>query len=114
MSSSGTARAGIVYNLTCTVSKTVNGLANSPIAIWTIGGVVITNGNGITVTTMATNKSSISTLTFIPLRTSHGEQYSCEGMLTSPALDEPLMPSMIVELGVQSKLLTILSVTKST
>ena len=86
--------------MTCTVSKTVNGLANSPTAIWTTGGVAVTNGNGITVTTMATNRISISTLTFNPLRTSHGERYSCDGMLTSPALDEPLMPSMTVELGV--------------
>jgi hypothetical protein len=103
VSSSGAAIAGMVYNLTCTVSKTVDGLINSPTATWMTGGVAVTNGNGVTVTTILTSRSNISTLTFDPLRTSHSEQYSCDGILTSRALDEPLMPSIMVELGVQSK-----------
>ena len=97
------------YSLICAVSKTVNGLNNSPTATWTTGGVAISNGNGVTATTTANSKSTISTLIFNPLRTSHSKQYGCDGMLTSPALDEPLVPSMTVELGVQSKLLTVYS-----
>ena len=96
----------MVYSLTCNVSKTVDGLINSPTAMWTTGGDPITNGNGIMVSTMATSETTISTLTFDPLRTSHNGQYSCDGTLSSPALDEPLTPSVMVELSVQSKLYT--------
>ena len=104
ISESGTARAGMTYSLTCTVSKTVDGLINSPTATWTTGGVAVTNGNGITVSTMATSETAISILTFDPLRASHNGQYSCDGTLTSQALDKTLTPSMTMELGVQSKL----------
>ena len=102
VSRSGIARAGMIYNLTCTVSKTVGGLSNSTSATWTntSTGIAVTNGNGITVTTDTAN---ISTLTFDPLRTSHIGTYSCDGTLTSPALDTPLMPSTVETLQVQSE-----------
>ena len=104
VSSLGTARAGMVYNLFCTVTKTVGGLINSPTATWTTGRVAVTNGNGITVSTLVTSETAILTLTFDPLRTSHNGQYSCDGTLTSQALDETLTPSMTMELRVQSQL----------
>ena len=94
----------MVYNLFCTVTKTVGGLINSPTATWTTGRVAVTNGNGITVSTLGTSETAISTLTFDPLRTSHNGQYSCDGTLTSQALDETLTPSIIKELRVQSQL----------
>ena len=104
VSSSGTARAGVIYNLTCTVSKTVDGLSISPTATWmTTGGVAVSNGNGITVSTRTMDETAVSTLTFDPLRTSHGGRYSCNGTLTSPALDSPLSPSTRIEHNVQSK-----------
>ena len=107
ISSSDIARAGTIYNLTCTVSKTVNGLSNSPTATWmTTGDVAVSNGNGITVSTMTTSEVAITTLTFDPLRTSHNGRYICDGSLTSPALQAPLMPSMLVEHSVQSRLHT--------
>ena len=105
VSSSGTARAGMIYNLTCTVSKTVDGLINSPTATWTTGGVAVSNGNEITVSTMTTDEAAITTLTFDPLRTTHNHQYSCDGTLTSPALDTPLMLFTVVDHHVQSKLI---------
>ena len=109
MSSLGTARAGMIYSLTCNVSKTVDGLINSPTAIWTTGGVPVSNGNGITVsTTLATSKTTTSVLTFDPLKTSHNGLYSCGGTLTSPALNEPLVSSVMVKLSVQSELAIIL------
>ena len=49
VSSSGTATAGMVYSLTCNVSKTVGDLTNTPTATWTTGGEAVNNGNGITV-----------------------------------------------------------------
>ena len=106
MSSSGTARAGMVYSLTCTVFKTVNGFLNSPTATWTAWGVAVTNGNGITVSnTTADNNITtvISTLTFSPLRTSHECSFVCSGALTSPALHAALISSTTEELEIQSK-----------
>ena len=104
MSRSGTARAGSFYNLTCTVSKMVDGLINSPTATWTTGGEAVTNGEGISVSTVSSTETSVSTLTFDPLRTSHNGQYSCDGTLISPALNMPLTPSVVIEHSVQSKL----------
>ena len=102
-SSSGTARAGMTYSLTCTVSKTVDGLINSPTATWTTGGVAVSNGNAITVSTMITETTATSTLTFDPLRTTQNGRYSCDGTLTSPALDTPLTRSTVIEHNVQSR-----------
>ena len=94
----------MVYNLTCTVTKTVDGLINSPTATWTTGGVAVSNGNGITVSTMSTDASKMATLTFDLLRTSHDGGYSCDGTLTSPALERELTRSSVETLQVQSVL----------
>ena len=104
VSMSGTARASMVYSLTCTVSK-VDGLANSPTAslVTSIGMMPVSSGNGITVSTSSDGTSAVSTLTFDPLRTSHNGAYICVGSLNSPALEMPLMPSDEEELTVQSK-----------
>ena len=101
VSRSGTARAGMVFNLTCTVSK-VDGLINSPTATWTTGsgGVAVSNGNGISVSNGLT---ATSTLTFDPLRTSHNGAYMCIGSLNSPALQMPLTTSALGEHRVQSR-----------
>ena len=91
----------MTYSLICTVTKTVGGLINSPTATWTTGGVAVTNGNGITVSTDA---AKMVTLTFDLLRTSHGNMYSCDGTLTSPALERELRRSSVETLQVQSVL----------
>ena len=104
MSGSGTARAGMVYSLTCTVSKIVDGLINSPTATWTTGGEAVTSGNGITVSTMTINETAVSTLIFDLLRTSHDGSYSCDGTLTSPALETELMRSTVKTLFIQSEM----------
>ena len=104
VSESGTARAGMVYNLTCTVTKTVGGLINTPTATWTTGGVAVSNGNGITVSTMSTDAAKRVKLTFDLLRTSHDGRYSCDGTLTSPALERELTLSSVETLQVQSVL----------
>ena len=94
----------MVYSLTCNVSKTVDGLINSPTATWTTGGEAVTNGNGITVSIMTTNETADSTLIFDLLRTSHDGSYSCDGTLTSPALGTELMHSIVETLLVQSEM----------
>ena len=103
VSSSGTATAGMVYSLTCNVSKTVGGLTNTPTATWTTGGVAVTNGNGITVNGTTGDTTVTSTLTFDPLRTSHEGSFVCSGTLTSQALDTALMPSTMENLEIRSK-----------
>ena len=103
VSSSGTATAGMVYSLTCNVSKTVSGLTNSPTATWTIGGMAVTNDNGITVSHTTGDTTVTSTLTFDPLQTSHKGSFVCYGTLTSPALDTALMSSATENLEIQSK-----------
>ena len=97
------------YNLTCTVSKTVDGLTNSPTATWTdvSTGMAVSDGNGITVSTATDDMMSSSTLTFDPLLTSHEGSFMCSGTLTSPALEAALMPSTVEDLEVQSKATSI-------
>ena len=86
------------------MSKTVDGLINSPTATWTAGGEAVTNGNGITLSTMAINETAVSILTFDLLRTSHNGRYSCNGTLTSPALETELVRSTVETLFVQSEM----------
>ena len=97
----------MVYSLTCNVSKTVGGLTNFPTAMWTTGGVAITNGNGITVSGTTGEMTVTSTLTFNPLQTSHEGSFMCSGTLTSPALDTALISSVTEELEIQSKTASI-------
>ena len=101
VSRSGTARAGMIYTLTCTVSK-ISGFVNSPTATWITGGVAVSNGNDITVSSNTSDTSSSSTLTFDPLRTTHGKIYRCNGSLISPAQDDPLKTSIVENNNVQS------------
>jgi hypothetical protein len=108
VSRSVTARAGVIYSLTCNVSKTVDGLTNSPTATWTTEGRVVTNGNGIAVSYRTRDMITNSTLiTFVPLRTSHEGRFVCSGTLTSPALDTALTSSATEDLEVQSNYTSI-------
>ena len=83
-------------------------LINSPTITWITGGVAVTNGDGITVSTMTIHETVISTLTFDPLRTSHDDRCSCVGTLTSPALETELMRSSVETLFVQSEMIIII------
>ena len=100
VSKSDTTIAGLNYSISCTITKRIGGLMNSPTASWTFEGVIVSNGNGITVSNTSPN---MSTLIFDPLRTSHAGSYYCVGSLISPALDSPLTVSDFVENTVQSK-----------
>ena len=100
---SGIARAGMSYTLICTASKTVDGLVNSPSAMWTTAGqVVASDGNGVTVSTLST---AMAIITFDPLRTSHDGIYRCNGTLISPALKTPLTRFSTEINHVQSKMI---------
>ena len=67
--------AGQMYTLTCT-GRIVGDTSLTPVVAWNNSNGVVTNGNDITV--------SNGVLTFNPLHTSHGEQYTCQSTLSSP------------------------------
>ena len=79
---SGVPTSGETYNLTCTVE------ANVPPAVqwlYSSNGTAVTNGSGITVGTQrTTNSTTILTLSFNPLHTSHGGQYTCQSTTDTP------------------------------
>ena len=75
----GSPTAGSEYSLLCEVSLSISGLVNTPTAVWAVSGDDLT----------VASSGDASTLTFSPLRTSHGRAgYTCVGQLVSPALDQ--------------------------
>ena len=71
--------------LTCTVNETILGLANMPSAQWMMGGSAVVMGNDVVIGSVANDTTTISTLSFSSLRTSHAGPYTCQGTLVSPA-----------------------------
>ena len=92
--------AGDEYSITCTVMEDIEGLTNSPTLQWvdpdnnTVSGELITVDETI-------DTSAIQTLTFDPLRTSDGGDYTCHAMLVSPLGD--IEDSTIQRVTVQSE-----------
>ena len=81
--SSGVPISGETYNLTCTVEANV-----PPTVQWLYSSndTAVTNDSGITVGTQRTNGSiTILTLSFNPLHTSHGGQYTCQSTTDTPS-----------------------------
>ncbi|KAL5486424.1 hypothetical protein EMCRGX_G018896 [Ephydatia muelleri] len=74
ITTSGSPVAGQVYTLNCSTSLFGN-TSLIPVATWRNSTGVVTNGSGITV--------SNGVLTFNPLHTSHGGQYTCQSVVTS-------------------------------
>ena len=105
----------MVYSLTCTVSKTVGGLINSPSATWTdvSTGMAVTNGNGITVSTVIDDETAISTLTFNPLITSYGKTYNCSGSVDSVIHSSALFASVLRRVYIQGEMIIVLHVLDS-
>ena len=97
--SSGSSIAGSMYSLVCTVTV-VDGLVVVPDVVWMKYGQVLVNG---TDTTLTRNVSGYLNLTFNPLRTSHGGQYTC--IVTVSIQQELLMSgnSTLVNILVGSK-----------
>ena len=81
--SSGVPTSGETYNLTCTVESNV-----PPTVQWlySSNGTAVTNGSVITVGTQrATGSTTTLTLSFSPLHTSHGGQYTCRSTTYTPS-----------------------------
>ena len=72
--------------LTCTVNETILGLANMPSAQWMKDSRLVNSMDDIDVAvTVMNDTTTISTLSFSSLRTSHAGPYTCQGTLASPA-----------------------------
>ena len=80
---SGAPISGGTYNLTCTVEANI-----LPTVQWLyfINSTAVTNRSNITVGTQRTTGSTTTlTLSFNPLHTSHGGQYTCQSKIDTPA-----------------------------
>ena len=82
VSTMGTATAGESYTLTCTVMEEIVGLTNKPSLQWlnSSGDVIVGREDIIG----QTDNTAMLVLTFDPVRTSDGGDYTCEGTLESP------------------------------
>ena len=107
VNSEGNNTAGESYVLTCTVMEEIEGLTNMPSLQWLDpSDQAVANGEGITVGQIQiTDTTAILVLTFDPVRTSHGGEYTCQGTLESPP--GPLMNTSEQTVTVQSKCIVV-------
>ena len=103
ISQEGSARAGEIYRLKCSVQKIKNGLFHNPNATWFVSGEPVQERDGINI---SSPEASISILTFNPLKTSHARNYSCRGALISLAPPQHFSILDYHLLRVQSELLS--------
>ena len=84
----GTPIAGQRYSLNCSIIKVHRRFINSSTAQWIdANGQPVTSTDGTTrETTTNTDQSTIHTITFSSLRTSHGGRYICKGTAQSHLL----------------------------
>ena len=83
ITSSGEPTSGETYNLICTAEANVQ-----PTVQWlySSNGTAVTDGSYVTVGAQRTTGSTTTlTLSFNPLNTSHGGQYTCQSMIDTPA-----------------------------
>ena len=100
----GSSVAGDEYTLTCTVTELIDGLTNMPTLEWLDSVNNPVSGGGITVGDMNSNDTSATlTLTFNPLRTSHGGEYTCRATLVSPPVVGGIVDSAMATVTVQSE-----------
>ena len=93
----GSSIAGKSIEITCTIFTVISGLVNMPRVAWT---ELSPDHNNIMIN--GQNMSS-ATLVFRKLSTSHGKNYTCQGMLTSPALSAPYVLTKTIPLIVNGQ-----------
>ena len=101
-SSYGSTIAGSVYSLVCIV-KVVDGLVVGPDVVWMKNGGVVVNRTNTTLTRTVSGGHSTLNLTFNPLLTSHGGQYTCVATISVPQLSLNITNSSAVTVSVQSE-----------
>ena len=101
-SSYGNSIAGSVYTLVCMV-KVVDGQVDVPDVVWMKDGGVLVNGTNTTLTRTVSGGNSTLNLTFNPLLTSHGGQYTCVATISILQLSLNVTNSSAVTVSVQSE-----------
>ena len=91
--------AGDELQLICTVTTVDNLVASALVTVRWSGGNVGSDG----VTVDSTTNSGVSTLTFNPLLTSHGAQYTCQAMINISSINVVVTSSGSIAIMVQSK-----------
>ncbi len=79
---SGVPTAGQTYSLTCNVTEIIDGLTGSPAVEWLSSPVAVMDLGADVSGTSASQR-----ITFNPLLTSHGREYTCRATLDSPAVE---------------------------
>ena len=113
---SGPPVAGSEFSMDCIISENITGLTNMPTAMWVVmeeSMVDLSANDDITITTLRNDTAAVATITFDPLRASHGEGgevYRCVGTLMTAAVT--VTPGLIEvdreePLTVQSKSLNL-------
>ena len=93
--------AGEEFQLTCSVSV-VEYLITQPTVQWSGGSV--DSGNGVTESdTTVSGVTSMRTLTFSPLHTSHGAEYTCQADISIASISLMRSASESRDIIVQSK-----------
>ena len=100
----GNLLAGDMYSLMCTATELIDGLTNSPTLQW-LNGQPFTNG--MLGDLNSTITSVTQTLTFSPLLTSDGGEYTCEAMVQSPAEEGGIVNSTNETVTVQSQSIVV-------
>ena len=103
---SGNTTAGEMYTLSCTATV-VEDLVVVPILQWKYSnGSVVNSGSSFTLSAMITSGNATTyNLTFNPLRTSHGGEYTCRAIINISSISiSGLSSSQSSEVVVQSKL----------
>ena len=107
VSRTGAPVAGSEFTLGCII-QAVPGFSNMPTAVWRdADGAVITTSGDITIQTTPGSETTVTTLTFNPLKASDDGEYECMGTLTTPAQPDALTVATREVLQVQSKCLHI-------
>ena len=89
--------------LTCTVRETISGLTNMPSAHWM--GPSGPGEDSVMTQTARDNTMSLShvTLTFSSLHTSHAGEYTCQGIVVTPAGVENVIINSTINVTVSCK-----------
>ena len=100
-------RVGEQLTLTCEMSTVKHLISSTLLTLQWRGGRVGTRGVIMSDTTHSGNTSK-TTLTFTPLNTSHGGEYSCNAKISIPVINLTKEASERTALNVQSKRLCAL------
>ena len=83
ITTSAVAIAGQQFSLNCVVSETIDGLTNTPVAVWSRDDTLLRSENEFTVTSSANDTVATSVLTINSLSSSDAGVYTCSGTLES-------------------------------